>query len=111
MTDLDTVAKAIANAQGVFDYWNSEHCPQGTYRKMAQVAIDALQLKEEKERDKKCVCRHSHIDHDMYRDGKCGANMVTRHTPCPCAQWEPQKRVRLVSPWVRVEEQREAQEG
>lgn len=110
MTDIDTVAEAIwrADHEGTVDVRGLEwekSVYRDHYRRMAQAAIAALGLKPENERDKKCVCRHSHIDHDMYRDGKCGANMVTRHTPCPCTQWQPQKRVRLVSPWVRVEEQ------
>lgn len=69
---------------------------KGHYRLLASTAVQALGLTEERDRHEKCVCRHSGRDH---WGGKCGANMVSRHTPCPCTHWQPQKRTRLVSPW------------
>lgn len=102
---LDVVAKAICAAHtGDIDAWDITYAAgRDSYRRMAQAAIDALQLTPEKERHKRCVCRHGKIDHDSYGNGHCGANMVTRYTPCPCTGFVAQNRHRLVSPWERVE--------
>ena len=101
----ERVAEAICNAQNRSEYmWhNCTDRLKDDYLRMAQAAIEALELKPERDRHRTCVCRHGEIDHDMYGDGKCGANMVSRYTPCPCTHWEPRHRVRLVSGWVLVE--------
>jgi len=80
----------------------SERFPNSTERQRAYAArclVTKLGLTQEVDRQRKCECRHGQLDHSVRPDGKCIANMVTRHTPCPCTEYVPMKRTRFVTAW------------
>lgn len=129
MTDIDTVAEAIwrADHEGTVDVRGLEwekSVYRDLYRRMAQAAIDALQLTQEREL----------LHHETFGDFVDGIQVSSRNgtnayvnchlcekseagfSPRGAFDWAykhaldvhgivPKYRTRLVSPWVRVEEQ------
>lgn len=96
MSDIDEVAEAICEAEG--HYWlNQFPETQDTYRRMAQAAIDALQLTPEFGWD---VAGRTKPNPERIYGGD-GRPVTSQPNPSDY----PRLYERLTSPWVRIEEQ------